>query len=545
MKSRKILALFLAIFMLASLIVPASATDVNVESTSGAGFSVANINVTEAPADAVSMSAFKVTVENETTGESETKYFNYAKTNTSQKNYKIENLDDLITFANVVKIYNNAAYYKTIGVKKDGDNWVPMDATGDTGYMNFQNLNVYLTADIDCSSVENFEPIGGWGTGISDTNQGLFYGKFYGCGHTIKNLTMDATKTTADKFSYGALALFRGVSSSYNVIQDLIIDSSCKFIGEGSAAAVVGFSYNGGKVVNVWNQASVTGGGLVGGVFAGTGGKGNTGPNLDIKNCTNTGEIKSTSSTVGKYGVVGVGGILGSTDQIMYKSQTSGLTITVENCLNLGKISTTEATIPAGGIIGGLKATKTASLTITNCVNYGDVSATKTNGICGDSAAGGSLTITANTNNTDYSNTKGDMLVSFYQTSNEAYTVDGKDGDHYSLRIIATHNNIENYKSFSYNVSIKYGTEQKWEQATESQSTVYSAINVTEGENTYPIQATACGAEYFSAVSINNIPVSAGDLTVTVEYTIVDLNGTDVVKTVVFTVPASTLYPAA
>ena len=406
-----------------------------------------------------------------------------------------------------------------------------------------------MTADIDCSSVENFEPIGGWGNGNQDTNAGLFYGQFFGCGHTISGLTMDATKTTEDQFSYGAVALFRGISAS-GFVRDLIIDSSCKFIGEGSAAAVVGFCYNAGTVENVWNQASVTGGGLVGGIVAATAPKNGRTEGITIINCTNTGEIKSTSATVGGYGVIGVGGILGSTDQIMYKKVKndgtySGDNIKVQKCLNLGKISTTEATIPAGGIIGGLKATYTASLTITNCVNYGDVSATKTNGIGGDSAAGGSLTITANTNNTDYSDTKGDMLVSFYQTSNKAYKVDGQTGDHYSLRIIATHNNIEEYKSFSYKISIAYGESQTWEKTTESQNTVYSALNVTEGETTYEVQAKDCGAEHFSAVSINNIPVSAGDLTVTVTYTIVQLNGTDVVKTETFTVPASTLYPAA
>ena len=532
MKSRKLLAFFLAIFMLASLVVPASATDVNVESISTAGFSADNITVKTAPEGAIPMSSLKITVSGST------KYVTPEK----NANYTITTLDELVTFATIVKNYGVSSMVRPSETEGEYDTISTWDNNG-----NFETCSVYLLADIDCSAETNFQPIGGWKGGNTNDNRGVFYGTFYGCGHTIRNLTIDETqKADSDvNFTYGALALFRGIRGT---VQDLIIDSSCRFVGESSAAAVVGFGYMGATVQNVWNQASVTGGGLVGGIVAAQATGTASEKEFKILNCTNTGDITSTSNATGSKGVKGVGGILGSMDLLMIKSdkETSiGQLFTIDNCLNLGKISTNQDTIPVGSLVGGLYSARTTKLTIQNCVNYGDVSATKTNGICGDSAADGSLTITANTNNTDYSNTKGDMLVSFYQTSNKAYTVDGQTGDHYSLRIIATHNNIEEYKSFSYKISIAYGESQTWEKTTESQNTVYSALNVTEGETTYEVQATACGAEHFSAVSINNIPVSAGDLTVTVTYTIVQLNGTDVVKTETFTVPASTLYPVA
>ena len=106
MKSRKLLALFLAIFMLASLVVPASATDVNVESTSTAGFSAANVETT-VPAEAVPLSSIVIPE-----GEYAGKWIN-PPADWNWK-YTISTLEELLLFAQIVEGYGTSTNFVNV-----------------------------------------------------------------------------------------------------------------------------------------------------------------------------------------------------------------------------------------------------------------------------------------------------------------------------------------------------------------------------------------------------------------------------------------------
>ena len=92
-------------------------------------------------------------------------------------------------------------------------------------------------------------------------------------------------------------------------------------------------------------------GGIVGGCWVSV--------SLLIENCTNLGNITSTSN-------MDAGGIIALQDN------AAATSIVIANCVNYGNITTTHNDARPGGIIGPAKA---ANLTITNCTNYGEIKA--------------------------------------------------------------------------------------------------------------------------------------------------------------------------
>lgn len=110
----------------------------------------------------------------------------------------------------------------------------------------------------------------------------------------------------------------------------------------------------------------------------------------------------------------------------------------------------------------------------------------------------------------------GDMTIIGYQVSAAPTSSDAND-NYYALRLVAAHANISGYSRFGYNVTVKYtaaGTEQTKTLSEPIMSgTVYQELNANNGDK---IDLSSYDAEYFSAVEIIDIPMSAGDLTVTV-----------------------------
>lgn len=105
--------------------------------------------------------------------------------------------------------------------------------------------------------------------------------------------------------------------------------------------------------------------------------------------------------------------------------------------------------------------------------------------------------------------------VNSYQLSIEPYEVEGKTGKHFSLRIVARHERIATYQSFGYRFSITYeqGEDTVCKQGqTPMHNKVYRSV-CANGET---VLASEYDCEYLSLVSITDIPVSCGDLTVTV-----------------------------
>lgn len=245
----------------------------------------------------------------------------------------------------------------------------------------FENKNVYLTSDIDLSSVcgedingemVSWEPIQG------------FYGSFDALGHTISGLYIHAE--TESREHYG---LFGSVYGENSAIKNLTVHGSVyvsrpnltkpSYADCGLAAAIAGYirgyiedCRSDVKIETLGN--AICAGGIVGSVGEGVsdcvfdgsiksagryagGICGSTGGYASVKNCVNNGSVSGDKN---------VGGIAGEPD--------NGLT----NCLNTGDVTGSEN---VGGIAGkGYNLTE-------NCTNTGNITGTRyVGGILGEAS---------------------------------------------------------------------------------------------------------------------------------------------------------------
>lgn len=145
----------------------------------------------------------------------------------------------------------------------DADELLAFAAAVNSGGAEASGMAV-LTADIDCSSITDWTPIGDCGmsawTHVNLTTTGtLFAGTFDGQGHTISNLKMNF----ASSGSWKAYGFFGGLSDGA-VVKDLIFDNSCSMnvsASYGSSFGVLAGLVKGATIENVVSYAAVTGGG--------------------------------------------------------------------------------------------------------------------------------------------------------------------------------------------------------------------------------------------------------------------------------------------
>ena len=214
--------------------------------------------------------------------------------------------------------------------------------------------NVTLTADIDCSSVASWEPIGNcsmstWSHVNLATAGYLFAGTFDGAGHSIKNLAMSFTPSAVN-YAWG---FFGGLGDGAEV-KDLTFDSSCSMhiasAYAGSFGVLAGLVM-GAKVSNVKNYAPVTGGG--------------------------TSALPSNTAA----GRMMIGGIIGEVHVANVPAELTGL-------LNAGQIGVSDSDpfsgganvgngangVCLGGVAGFSTNTSNSTLvTFTDCVNDGAI----------------------------------------------------------------------------------------------------------------------------------------------------------------------------
>lgn len=138
-----------------------------------------------------------------------------------------------------------------------------------------------LTADIDMSG-KTFPGIG------TDTKFTRYHGTFDGQGHKISNLNMTSNDCA-----------FIPVAGGGCTVKNLLIDSTCKFNGEGRVAGIISASNytDFGEpltIINCGNEANVTGtGNNCAGILGCNYGNG---VYVIIRNCFNSGNISSTGS---------------------------------------------------------------------------------------------------------------------------------------------------------------------------------------------------------------------------------------------------------
>ncbi len=209
-----------------------------------------------------------------------------------------------------------------------------------TGF-DFAEAYFKLTANLDFAG-ESFSPIARGG--------GIFQGNFDGDGHSVNNVTVNATEKT--DANYG---LF-GIVGAEGCVHDLIVGKDCQFNAYTSVGAVAGSLY--GSIYNTNNYAQVTATGTISaGGIAGTAYEGS-----QIKRCANHGKVAAKTTNAG--------GIFGAS--------APSSCVAVDSCYNYGEVTAT--TQYAGGVAGN------ASVYATHCANYGKVTAVTNyaGGIIGD-----------------------------------------------------------------------------------------------------------------------------------------------------------------
>lgn len=249
--------------------------------------------------------------------------------------------------------------------------------------------NKMLMTDIDLSTID-FEPIG-------NGDPYIYYGKFDGNNHTIKNLSVDRSSVW-DVGLFGVVSPESEVSnirlSNVNisgggstgaiagrnycgVVRDCIVESGNILANDQNLGGIVGYNYD-GTVSGCINNCDVesSGGGFVGGIV-GFNEKG------DVVECNNSGSVYSYGSdNLGTTGYLGVGGIVGNNLD----------NASVIACYNTGSIKGSEC---VGGVVGRNYAD------VDICYNKGDVEATMiiafVGGIIGSNKNGGVVTSCYNT----------------------------------------------------------------------------------------------------------------------------------------------------
>ena len=153
--------------------------------------------------------------------------------------------------------------------------------------------------------------------------------------------------------------------------------------GYGSTTGgVVGWMYTNGAITNCENSGTVKGKGGLGGIVGFANCNSNASSGVNIRNCTNTGEVISQGTTTGgatKNHNAAVGGIAGSVAAF-------GAQVTyIGSCVNSANV-TTDGVI-AGGIVGRVHQSRnngSAVNLVENCGNSGNVTALYwVGGICG------------------------------------------------------------------------------------------------------------------------------------------------------------------
>ena len=258
-----------------------------------------------------------------------------------------------------------------------------------SGDLTASTATVTLTADIDCSSISSWTPIGNaamstWtGTSLALTGT-AFTGTFDGANHSIKNLHMSFAPTEAS----GCWGFF-GVIGDGATVKNLTFESSCSLnvsTGVSGVFGVLAGLIQGASVENVKNYAPITGGAtssipnnnVAGRVFTG-GIAGMVMPSSDavLNNLLNAGQIGaegSPYSTGANLGNGGNGTHLGGIVGFITNANNQTLT-TLSSCRNTANIYST------AGRTSAIAAALNRYGYLKNCENTGKVlhSGTNTN----------------------------------------------------------------------------------------------------------------------------------------------------------------------
>ena len=235
----------------------------------------------------------------------------------------------------------------------------------------FEGKTINLMADI---TVSDWTPIGQKG-GTK------FNGTFDGNGKTV---TINGIANNLDEAFDGCVGFFGAVENA--TVKNLTVAGN---VSGKNAAGIVARVFSGATIENCVNKANVTATSKAGGIVSYAQGNnssqyGALSSDCTIKNCKNSGEVKTTGDAAtaaggiygwsgdesGKLKIIGCensGAVTATGEKTAGGIVGQCRVITVENCTNNGNIS---SSLNAGGIIG---ANDTAAATIIGCHNTGAV----------------------------------------------------------------------------------------------------------------------------------------------------------------------------
>ena len=219
----------------------------------------------------------------------------------------------------------------------------------------FSDFNVILVNDIDLAG-KLWVPIGGW-DGDPLFCENLFSGKFFGQGHSIKNMTVNCSRDYAGFFGYLKNATVEGVSFE-----------NASVTGLDYTGVLAGYCYN---INSDWliRDCTVLDGSVNGQTYVG----GLIGYCIAMEKC----QLLDSSSAASVTGLENVGGAVGfATCSILGN-------LDISNCLASGAVTGHTST---GGLIGYMETNDAGHFTINNCSATGTVSGdNNTGGLIGSS----------------------------------------------------------------------------------------------------------------------------------------------------------------
>ena len=423
-------------------------------------------------------------------------------TNT-EREYKIETPADLVFFSN---------YVNGLGTATDAKAFM-------YGY------TVYLANNLDMTGV----PMSAIGSRYAGTptewpknDVQYFAGTFDGQGYTIDNLAITSDITAGDVY-LGLFGALRGAT-----VKNVVLGSRCSFTYSGSLKSYVGSiagmahslqpnnafkdaypnelkwdndadgSLNAycsnvdcptTTISNCYSAATVSSKNYAGGIVGLVEVVNNSQPGTLIAQCTNVGAVSSNDYAAG---------ILGTVDR----------SVNVVNCRNAGKIS---GATYAGGIAGyyGAKNDTTDNsyryAVISNCANNGELAGT---GTTAGIVANKLYDTTAVTNCTDHA-ASGNQLDTDW-TSVKFVGVQTMDtGDTYSVRFLATVNDLSVVTTAGFQIEITYGGSTKTVNplyASYAYDSVYFQVDENTKDTAY---AGAYSGVYFISAVLTDVPDGA------------------------------------
>ena len=210
------------------------------------------------------------------------------------------------------------------------------------------DVDIDVKADLDFSQANLILPLGAHSSGTCVSYNGVLHGN----GHVVSGVSM----SNKDKYpAYSHAGLFCSLRDA--VVENLVIDSSCIFVGSHAGSLCV--SVRGSlKVVNVTNKAYVKGRSSVGG-FVGEARDLVKDVLLSFEKCVNDGKVTGDDS---------VGGFFG------YVFNSTNSRIAISNSINNGIIASNN--YGAGGFFGYVSLNSGVNLEISRSTNNGIVTCT-------------------------------------------------------------------------------------------------------------------------------------------------------------------------